>query len=173
MKKLYKYIGPQRIRLAVAGSPIGTRIASLRDLEDWIGNAAGLIAATFVVDLNGYLRVADRHSEHIACAADMPVLSAGEIFFRAGDRSLEVEDISNQSTGFCPEPNSWEAVAKALERIPLSHPGKFTYEFIFRRCPNCREINIVKCNLFLCTVCRTELPSVWNCDRQEATTFGY
>ena len=167
----YQYVGSERLRLAVAGCPPGSRIASLQDIEDWIRktgkepNAAGLIAATFVADLDGYLRVADRHYEHIACAGGMPVLSAGEIFFGTGDRSIEVVEISNQSTGFCPEPKSWAAVAKAIERIPLPHPGKFTAEFIFRRCPNCAELNIVKNNLFLCAVCDTRLPAIWNCDR--------
>lgn len=168
--RLYQYVGPKRLRLAVAGCPIGTRIASPQDVEDWIyntgqePNSAGLIPATFVADLDGYLRVADRHSEHIACAGRIPVLSAGKIFFGTGDRALEVVEISNQSTGFCPELNSWGAVAKAIERIPLPHPGKFTSEFVFRRCPNCGELNVVQDNLFFCAVCDTDLPEVWNCD---------
>ena len=92
--RLYQYVGPERLRLAVAGCPIGTRIASPQDIENWIyntdqaPNADGLVPATFVADLHGYLRVADRNSEHIACSGGMPVLSAGEIFFGIGDSSL-------------------------------------------------------------------------------------
>ena len=75
----------------VAGSPIGKRIQSVSELSDWIAqtkkepNVRELIPATFVIDVEGYLRVADRHSEHIACTGGQPVLSAGEIFFIYGE----------------------------------------------------------------------------------------
>jgi hypothetical protein len=168
MPRKYKYVGSDDIRLKVAGFPSGKRINSVRDLENWLAqtkqkpNNWGIIAATFVIDEEGYLRIADRHSEHVACAGGKPVLSAGEIFFTYSDQEIEVAEISNQSTGFCPEPESWRQVALALAQIPLSHPGKFTTEFIFRRCPACGQVNIVKERLFLCTVCGTELPEYGN-----------
>lgn len=168
--KLYKYVGSNEIQQKVAGFPIGLRIESVVDLKTWIyqnrqkPNEWGLIAATFVVDYEGYLRIADRHSEHIACAGGEPVFSAGEIFFSYGDRGLEVTEISNQSTGFCPEPKSWLQVAKSLDRIPIPHPGKFTVEFIFRRCPACGQINLVKNQLLFCNVCGIDLPTIWNFD---------
>ncbi|NER32623.1 MAG: hypothetical protein F6J93_00835 [Oscillatoria sp. SIO1A7] len=169
--RLYQYVGPERLRLAVAGCPIGVRIASLGEIENWMSslerepNAAGLMPASFVVDLNGHMRVADSNSEHIAVAGGMPVLAAGKIFFGTGDRSLEVVEITNQATGFCPEPKSWEAVAKAIEKVPLSHPGKFTSEYVYRRCESCGELNVVKGNLFICDFCNASLPKVWNCSR--------
>jgi hypothetical protein len=168
--RLYKYVGSHDIRQKVAGLPLGRRIKSVSELEDWIQQNRqqtdrwGLIYATFVVDLEGYFRVADRHSEHLACAGSQPVLSAGEVFFTYGDRGLEVAEITNQSTGFCPEPESWLQVAKALDIIPLPHPLGFTIEFVFRRCFACNQINIVKEHLFLCAVCGKALPSAWNFD---------
>ncbi len=68
--RLYRYVGSSEIQLHVAGSPIGKRIQSVSELSDWIAqtkkepNAWELIPATFVIDVEGYLRVADRHSEH-------------------------------------------------------------------------------------------------------------
>lgn len=79
--RLYRYVGSSEIQLHVAGSPIGKRIQSVSELLDWIAqtkkepNAWELIPATFVIDVERYLRVADRHSEHIACAGGQPVLS--------------------------------------------------------------------------------------------------
>lgn len=169
MGKFYKYIGSHDIQNTVAHSPAGCQIKSVNDVEKWIvqtrqkPNAWGVISATFIVDSEGYLCIADRHSEHIACSGGKVVLSAGEIFFVRGEQGLEVAEVSNQSTGFCPESESWPLVAKALDQIPLPHPGKFTIEFVFRRCPTCGQLNIVKDNLFLCAVCNTDLPTIWNC----------
>lgn len=171
MPKMYKYVGDINIRLSLAGCPHGIQIKSIKDLEYWLActaqkpNSWGVIPATFVVDSEGYIRIAERESEHIACAGGEAVLSAGEIFFIYGDRGIEVAEVSNQSTGFCPEAESWFVVADALDRIPLPHPDCFTREFIFRRCPNCSQLNIIKENVFLCGVCSTELPKIWNCDR--------
>ena len=168
MAKFYQYVGSDEIWKKAVALPSGTQIKSVFDLKIWIEqskqkpNYWGLIEATFVIDEIGYLCLADRHSEHIACAGGKPVLSAGEMFFAYGDAGLEIAEVTNQSTGFCPEPESWFQVALALERIPLSHPNQFTTEFIFRRCPACGQINIVKDQLFLCGVCGTNLPIAWN-----------
>jgi hypothetical protein len=168
--KEYKYVGPEHIRLSVINSPIGIQIKSQKDFKNWIEdtkqqpNNFGIIEATFVIDLEGYLRIADRHSEHVACSGGKNVLSAGEIFIISNNNKYEVVEISNQSTGFCPESESWFWVEQALEQIPLSHPGEFTLSFIFRRCTKCNQLNIVKGNLFICAVCNTELPSFWNCE---------
>src|SRR6185503_7650273 len=117
-------------------------------------------AATFVVDREGVLRLADRRSEHVACAGGEEVLSAGEIFF-AG-RGAEVVEVSNLSTGYCPEPSSWPAVAHALESAGIAHPGRFTAEMIFRRCTACGERNLVKDEVFVCAICDADLPGAWN-----------
>ncbi len=121
-----------------------------------------LIAATFVVDDQCMLLVADRRSEHVACAGGRPVLSAGEMFFRLANSGVEVVEVTNQSTGFCPEPESWPAAAFALERADLPHPAGFTQAFVFRRCPVCKERNVVKDGWFFCSLCGTDLPADWN-----------
>ena len=84
-------------------------------------------------------------------------------FAREGDR-WTVTEVTNQSTGYCPDVDSWPAVAAALERAGLGHPGEFSTAFAFRRCPDCRERNLVKDDDFHCAVCGTELPRRWNID---------
>jgi len=168
--KLYQYVGPENIKLSVINFPIGACIKSVDDVEKWMKqtkqkqNDYGLIPTTFVIDSEGQLRLADRHSEHVACAGGLPVFSAGEMFFAYHKPFFEVIEVSNQSTGYCPEPDSWDAVAEALNSIPLRHPGNFTTFFVFRRCPACGQLNIVKNDIFLCSVCNKKLPTVWNCD---------
>ncbi len=165
---MYKYVGADEIRQNTAHLPPGRKILSINDIDNWIRetkqqkDAWGLIAATFVIDYEGYLRIADRHSEHIACAGGKSVRSAGEVFFQKSKNGLEVAEITNQSTGFCPEPESWQHVVKALDLINISHPSSFTIEFIFRRCCTCNQVNIVKDNSFICSVCAAKLPQTWN-----------
>lgn len=168
MARLYFYVGPEQIRARAIGAFPGTKIGSARDLENWLGstgqrpNPEGLYVVTFVVDEQGRLRIADRGSEHVACAGGGPVLSAGEMFFRRSSDGAAVEEVSNQSTGYCPEPDSWPAVALALDRIGIPHPGRFTQEIVFRRCSSCGQRNIVKDGWFACGVCGAVLPEKWN-----------
>ena len=169
MDRLYKYVGPAEIRLQAWSAAPGWRIFALSDLERWIVEMIpereedGSVWATFVVDCDEVLRVADRHSERVACAGGDAVLAAGEIAFSEDDRgTFEVVEITNQSTGYCPEPESWSAVRAALERIPLVHPERFTQEMIFRRCNRCSGTNIVKDGWFECGECGAELPGAWN-----------
>ncbi|GAA1040086.1 hypothetical protein GCM10009557_60370 [Virgisporangium ochraceum] len=70
--------------------------------------------------------------------------------------------MSNQSTGYCPDPGCWTAVARALDRVGLPHPGDFTERFVFRRCPSCGERNIVRDDDFTCAPCDSALPTQWN-----------
>lgn len=168
MAKLYGYVGPDDIADKCLGCPQGRRIVSQADLVDWIraaGQAADRschITVTFVVDGEGFLRVADRHSEHLACAAGGHVRSAGEITFELVEGSAKAIAVTNQSTGYCPEPESWPEVAAALDRIPIPHPDRFAVEMVFRRCPACGQRNIVKDRWFYCGVCDAELPQHWN-----------
>src|SRR5437660_1201584 len=140
MLRKYHYVGPPEILKRSQSAPRGTPITCADNLRTWMKataqkpNAQGLIVATFVVDLEGCLRIADRHSEHVACAGGEPVLSAGEIGFLCDEKEIEVTEVSNQSTGYCPEPESWPQVAQALDRIPVHHPGSFILEVAFRRC---------------------------------------
>jgi hypothetical protein len=108
------------------------------------------------------LRLAPRRSEHVACAGGGPVLSAGEISFERGPDGWEVTSATNQSTGYCPEGSSWPVVGRALDRIGVPHPGRFTDEFTFRRCPRCRERNLVRDGDFTCVICDAGLPASWN-----------
>jgi hypothetical protein len=75
------------------------------------------------------------------------------MFFRVTGDKVEVPEASNQSTGFCPEPESWPAVAMALDRAGVTHPGRFTTEVVFRWCEACGEGNVVKDGWFVCGVC--------------------
>jgi hypothetical protein len=168
MGKLYDYVGPAEIKARAAGRPAGTRISSAADLLAWVPRTGehpgpdGLVPATFVVDAGGNLLVADRRSEHVACAGGGPVLPAGEMFLRVEGHRVEVAEASNQSTGFCPEPDSWPAVAAALDRIGVPHPGRFTTAVVFRLCEKCGERNVVKDGWFVCGVCGAELSAGWN-----------
>lgn len=170
MIRTYRYVGSQTIAQAVAGRPEGHPIRSVADLERWMQQThqqptrRGLIEATFVITEAGVLCLADRHSEHVACAGGRAVRSAGEMFFALGPDGWEVQEVSNQSAGYCPEPASWPEVAAALEAIPLPHPGAFTQECLFRRCPSCHQLNLIKEEVFECALCGSELPQAWNCE---------
>ncbi len=165
--KLYPYVGPIEIRERCRNAPKGTVIASAQDLENWIEGRdverkeESVVILTFVIDEQEQLRVAERNSEHVACAGGESVFSAGEMFVRV-DKQWIAEEISNQSTGYCPEPESWEVVSRVLDRIGIAHPGEFTQEIVFRLCPECGERNIVKDEWFVCAVCESELPREYN-----------
>ncbi len=164
MHPLYQYVGPEAIRMTCHGLPSGMIIRNTDDLRTWLASHAmdaqpdGSLTATFVIDHAGLLRLAPRQSEHVACAGGGPVLSAGEITFVGQD----VIAATNQSTGFCPEPESWLAVAAALDAVGIAHPDKFTQCIIFRRCPGCGERSIVKDDWYVCELCGSDLPPKWN-----------
>jgi hypothetical protein len=117
---------------------------------------------TFVVALDGRLRLAARRSEHVALADGNDVLAAGEIAFTPAGPGWHVIEVTNQSTGYCPDPDSWPAVGEALDRIGMRHPDDFTDKIIFRRCPACGERNVVRDNDFTCAQCDSALPTQWN-----------
>ena len=48
------------------------------------------------------------------------VLGAGEMTFVQAGADWRVAEVTNQSTGFCPDPDSWPAVAAALDSIDAS-----------------------------------------------------
>jgi hypothetical protein len=165
-RRVYSYVGPADIARRAAAGPAGTIISAPADACRWLAHTGqettGLVIATFVVDVDGRLRLADRHSEHVACAAGQPVLAAGEITFQVQSDDVLVEMVSNQSTGYCPEPESWPAVAQALARAGLSAPAGYEPALFFRRCPRCATVNVVKDNILVCDVCGGDLPVRWN-----------
>ncbi|GHF38212.1 hypothetical protein [Streptomyces griseosporeus] len=153
--------------VAVRPGSRGCRIGSAAEFGDWVAarSAAELAEPfTFVVGTDGVLRLAPRRSEHVACAGGARVLSAGEIRFVREAGRWVVSDVSNQSTGYCPDVTSWPAVARALDDAGLGRPAGFTHEVVFRRCPGCRELNIVREDYFVCVFCDSDLPRTWNVD---------
>jgi hypothetical protein len=145
----------------------GRPISSAADFTDWIVEQTATELTepfTFVVGLDGVLRLAPRRSEHVACADGDMVLSAGEISFtREADRWI-VNEVSNHSTGYCPDVSSWAAVARALDAVELRPPSGFAHEVVFRRCTDCQEHNIVREDDFVCVFCGGDLPATWNVD---------
>jgi hypothetical protein len=104
-------------------------------------------------------RLAPRRSEHVACAGGRDVLAAGEIRL---DGACAVAEVTNNSTGYCPPEDCWEAVRLALDAAGMQHPSGFTFVAHFRRCPRCRERNLVKDDWYVCAMCDAELPFEWN-----------
>jgi hypothetical protein len=163
--ELFGYIGPADLLRLVRPDMVGARIAEAADFEAWVwtrGAAELAEPSTYVVDAGGCLRLAPRRSEHVVCAGGAAVRAAGEIGFRGGPDGWAVAEVSNQSTGYCPDLSSWPAVAAALDRAGLDRPDGFTHEVVFRRCPGCREINLVRDGHFVCVFCDADLPGDWN-----------
>ena len=160
----YRYVGPAELRdqlVAVATVAVDTAAS----LDGWLAGRDRrelLEPFTFVVALHGLLRLAPRGSEHVALADGRDVLAAGEMTFTLTGTGWRVAEVTNQSTGYCPDPDSWPAVGMALDRVGVGHPGNFTDEVIFRRCPACGERNIVRDNDFTCVLCNSALPTRWN-----------
>jgi hypothetical protein len=175
MRRSYPYIGPDRIAARAAGLPPGVPVGSARDVLDWMGRAdresdrSGRVTATFVIDEGGRLRLANRRSEHVACSGGGRVLAAGEMTFSAGPGGIRVESVTNQSTGYCPEPESWPAVARALEAAGIEPPAGYAPGFEFRRCERCSAINLIKDQLYECSICGADLPALWNLDEVAAS----
>ncbi len=118
--------------------------------------------ATFVVSLGGVVLVAPRRSEHVACAGGLEVLAAGELFFASVGGRLRLVRATNQSTGYCPDLDSWSALDHALVKADVAAPSGFDPEFLFRRCDACGELSVVKERWFVCPFCDAELPRAWN-----------
>jgi hypothetical protein len=169
MQRSYWYVGSPDLAVVNETPPARASIYSSEDVRRWLqetGQSLGAgreVTATFVIDLDGRLWIADRHSEHVQCARGGRVLSAGEMTFRVEPGGVAVAAVSNQSTGYCPEPESWPAVAAALDAAGLDRPEGFTTEFVFRRCPGCGIRNVVKEGWYECGACGAPLPQAWNC----------
>lgn len=157
----YGYVGPAELYEQVYGPDS----VELDSPASWLARQDPRELAepvTFVVAVDGVLRLGPRRSEHVALARGQEVLAAGEIRFVADGDGWRVAEVTNQSTGYCPDPNSWPAVAAALEREGVPDPGDFTSKIIFRRCPGCDERNIVRDDDFTCALCGSALPPQWN-----------
>lgn len=168
MLRHYSYVGPPELAEDAAKGNARFCANTYADLISWLSASVQVetrnwnFTATFIVDLVGRLWLADQHSEHIVCAAGQDVLAAGEITFGGYSGSVVVTAITNQSTGFCPEPESWDSVSKALDSLGIASPSGFTATYTFRRCDVCHSINIVKDEWFECAVCQNPLSLEWN-----------
>lgn len=154
---VYVYTGPPELLAHVRPDVMGAPITSSADIE---GLAPDDEPFTYIVDLKGTLRVAPRRSEHVACAGGRPVLAAGEIAFERVHGEWVVTEVSNQSTGYCPDPASWPEVAGALDRAGIARPDGFTAAFVFRRCGGCGELNVVKDEHYVCVFCEGGLSGI-------------
>lgn len=164
----YSYVGPFGIKQCAKRESHCIHVAGVSDIIPWTtaillkGRVRGNVPATFIIDTAEQLWIADRHSEHVACADGQDVLAAGEIVFeRCGDR-IEVSEITNQSTGYCPEPECWGVVARVLAYLGVPHPPYFSVAFEFRRCEQCGTTNLIKDDVFECAVCDALLCHRWN-----------
>lgn len=168
MPKLYRYVGPAEIQRRATGVPAPPPIGSPGELLDRLqelGFQPRLgcpFTVTFVIAPDERLRIADRRSEHVTCAGNGEVLSAGEMTFGWGAEACIVENVTNQSTGYCPDAESWTAVDCALKKLAVWHPTNFEPIFEFRRCPHCQQTNIIKDGWFVCSMCGAGLPMWWN-----------
>lgn len=166
MPRIYRYVGPKDL-LALAASDVARcQPRDGAELLAWLQEQglAAHVTLTYVVTLDGALRVSPRHAEHVACARGESVLAAGEIELELLQGRLHVRSVTNQSTGYCPEPGCVLQVASALTRVGLESPGELAHEFVFRRCESCDTIAIVKENDFECAACGADLPRGWNFD---------
>ena len=166
--KSYKYVGPIDLLELVKTVSKGVKVSSHLDVIHWVKDTDqeidhdSQVIATYIVDLDNNLLIADRHSEHVVCAGGEDVLSAGEITFSVEGSTVKVIEVTNQSTGYCPEPESWPYVKEALDKAELESPDSFGREYIFRRCEKCGLLNVVKENWFVCVGCDEDLSKLWN-----------
>jgi hypothetical protein len=168
--RTYQYIGPPELMQILREEFRGHAIYSRSDFSAWrVSRTQSELEEphTFTIDTDITLRLAPRQIEHVVCAGGNVVLSAGEISFSQegyAPGAWGVREISNQSTGYCPDVDSWQAVALALDKARVPHPRGFTHPFIFRWCTSCEHRNIVKESHFFCAICDAPLPSEWNFD---------
>src|SRR5436190_4978808 len=146
----YSYVGPPELRQHARRNSHCLHVTSVADLLSWSlfflppGRAHGSVTATFIIDADEELWVADRRSEHVSCADGQDIFAAGEITFARAADQIEVSEVTNQSAGYCPEPSCWPVVARVLARLGISHPAHFTPAFEFRRCDQCGTTNLLK-----------------------------
>ena len=159
----YAYVGPVDIKMRSSRGAGCKHVAHSGDVALLLKGERQTTFA-FIIDTAERLWVADRRSEHVACADGQDVLAAGEITLDRLPNGAIVSDITNQSTGYCPEPACWRVVARVLDSIGLPHPPHFTQAFEFRRCEKCQSTNLVKDSVFECAVCGAALNRDWNFD---------
>lgn len=160
---LYPFVG-EAILLQLPPTPRDL-IQTQDDLVKWRQkhavetNHEGYAVGTYIIDTAARLWLAHRRSEHVACARGGRVQAAGEIFL---DGDPLIGRITNQSTGYCPSTSCWSAVFTCLANLGIAGPVAFDPAFEFRRCEQCRQIQIVKDDYFACHHCSAPLNPQWN-----------
>lgn len=163
--KKYHYVGPEENLALIKEDNRGEQIKNHQQLLSWLTQRDqhdDVIIATFVINKRGKLILSDRETEHVFCAQGQDVLSAGEMMFFLEKNKISLDEVTNQSTGYCPEAKSWNVVAKALKKLDISVPKGFTTTFEFRRCQQCDNINLVKDDWYVCAFCDEDLSRKWN-----------
>ena len=161
----YEYIGPSDILKRIKPQYKGATVTSIQDIKDWINHhqptakAGTILTCTFIINLDDQLVITDRHAEHVQCALGNLVKSAGEInFYIAKRNKIQIDSITNQSTGYCPHATSWKSVKIALEKVfDTNIPDGFDPEFIFSYCSQCQTRQIVKDEFYFCPTCHGTL----------------
>lgn len=164
-RRKFSYVGSKELSERTWSPSQRCCIGSKNDAYQWVNAQAkrlNSVTATFIIDLDEQLWVADRHSEHVACAVGRDVLAAGEMQFSNDKGEVYISTVTNQSTGYCPEPDCWQVVDELLHRLGIPHPSAFTATFVFRRCKSCGITNIIKDGVFECAVCNSALSPQWN-----------
>jgi hypothetical protein len=156
---LYRYVGPDAVRTRAMGEPTGAAIRSHADITELARTEHTFSSegATFVVDEARTLLLAPRRSEHVACASGRPVLAAGELRLALVKDRWTVTECTNQSTGYCPEPSCFAALAMALDALEIARPASWTHAFVIRRCAACTQIQVIKDDVYECAVCGATL----------------
>src|SRR3954462_2862691 len=80
----YRYVGPDDVAAVALSGSHGRVVRSGDDLSEWIGVVPARDLSgpfTYVVEVEGVLRLAPRRREQVACAAGVEVLAAGGIGF--------------------------------------------------------------------------------------------
>lgn len=161
MPRLYPYVGPPRLAAGASEARTGFTVTDRAALAAWARAApeweGDRLTVTFVLLEGGVLRVAPRRSEHVECARGAPVVAAGELVLQRAP-ALAVVAASNQSTGYCPDPGCWASVRAALRALEIPAPEELTLACVFRRCPACGELNLVKEGWYVCDLCGADLP---------------
>lgn len=163
--KLYQYVGPASLEAEARANVTRLQPTNLEAIRgSSLCGQRSRVELTFIVDADGHLWLSDRRTEHVACARGCPVRGAGELVLRFDRAAVVIESVTNQSTGYCPEPSCWPEVRAALSAAGLEAPDAFTHAFEFRRCSACGTLNVLKPDFPECG-CGATLPDRWNCDR--------
>lgn len=70
--------------------------------------------------------------------------------FRRESGQWVVDGVSKESTGYCPDISSWQAVVKAPEAAGIEHPCGFTHEVASWRRPARIHLIIAREHDFVC-----------------------